>query len=157
VREALWGGPGFNAANPFYSQIQKMTAVRNTQAALRYGRFYFRPISGDQRNFGISATAPGILAFSRILNDQEVVTVANFSTTSAQTVWAVLDGSLSAPGDAIAVLYSNQGAPTPPSVVVQLAAGTVSVTEVDGSQGTGPVNVIQVSLQPMEVQILCIG
>ncbi len=154
MREALWGGPGFNAAKPFYSQIQKIAAVRNTQAALRYGRFYFRPISGDQRNFGISATAPGILAFSRILNDQEVLTIANFSTTAAQPVWVVLDGSLSAPGDAIVVLYSNQAAPAPPSAVVQLAAGSVSVTEVDGSAGTGPVNVIRVTLQPMEVQIL---
>jgi glycosidase len=154
VREALWGGPGFNTANPFYSQIQEMATVRNTQAALRYGRFYFRPISGDQRNFGISSTAPGILAFSRILNDQEVLAIANFSTTAAQPVWVVLDGSLSAPGDAIVVLYSNQAAPALPSAVVQLAAGSVSVTEVDGSQGSGPVNTIRVTLQPMELQIL---
>jgi glycosidase len=47
VREALWGGPGFNTANPFYVQIQQIAAVRAAQAALRYGRFYFRPISGE--------------------------------------------------------------------------------------------------------------
>jgi glycosidase len=154
VREALWGGPGFSVGNPFYSQIQRIAAVWASQGAMRYGRFYFRLISGDQRNFGVSTTAPGVLAFSRILNDQEVLTVANFSTTSAQTVWVVLDGTLSSPGDAIWILYSNQPAPQPPSNVTQLASGNVVIAEVDGSQGSGPVNVTRVTLQPMEVQIL---
>jgi glycosidase len=154
VREALWGGPGFQVASPFYSQIQRVAAVRTSQAALRYGRFYFRPISGDQRNFGISTTAPGILAFSRILNDQEVLTVANFSTANPQTIWVILDGTLSSPGDAVRILYSNKPAPQMPSQVMQLASGSVNITEVDGSQSTGPVNVIHVTLQPMEAQIL---
>lgn len=154
VREALWGGPGFQTANLFYVQVQHMAAVRASQAALRYGRFYFRPISGDQCNFGISTTAPGILAFSRILNDQEVLTIANFNTTNVQPVWVIMDGILSSPTDEIQILYSNKSAPQPPSAVTQLASGSVSITEVDGSQGTGPVNVIRVTLQPMEVQIL---
>ena len=154
VREALWGGPGFDPANPFYVEIQKIAAIRAGQAALRYGRFYFRPISGDRQNFGISTTTPGILAFSRILNDQEVLTVANGSTTTAQTVWVILDSSLSSPGDRLSILYSNRPAPTAPSSVAQLPAGSVSVIEVDGSTGSGPVHVTQVTLQPMETQIL---
>jgi hypothetical protein len=154
VREALWGGPGFSQANPFYAEIQKIAVVRAAQAALRYGRFYFRPISGDQHSFGISNLAPGVLAFSRILNDQEVLTVANFNTTAAQTIWVILDSNLSAPGDAMRVLYSNLAAPTAPNQVVQLGAGTVTVAEVDGSQGTGPLNAVQIVLRPMEAQIL---
>ena len=153
-REALWGGPGFNATNPFYLQIQKAAAVRATQAALRYGRFYFRPISGDKRTFGISNIAPGVLAFSRILNDQEVLVVANFNTTTSQQVWVIIDQNLSAPGDTFAVLYSNRPVPAAPSLVGQLASGTVTVNEVDGSQTNGPVNVIQVTLQAMEAQTL---
>jgi glycosidase len=154
VREALWGGPGFSPANPFYVEIQKIAALRAAQPAMRYGRFYFRPISGDQRSFGVSTIAPGVLAFSRILNDQEVLTVANFNTTAAETVWVILDSNLSAPGDALRILYANRPAPTAPSQVVQLGAGTVTVAEVDGSQGTGPVNVVQVTLRSMEAQIL---
>jgi hypothetical protein len=154
VREALWGGPGFNQACIFYGEIQKIAAVRSSQAALRYGRFYFRPISGDQHNFGVSGTAPGVLAFSRILNDQEVVTIANFSTTQSQTPWVILDENLSAPGDRMNILYSNRPAPSPPSAVVQLPATSVSIAEVDGSDGTGPLNVTQVTLEPMEAQIL---
>ena len=107
VRECLWGGPGFVQTNPFYIQIQEAAAVRASQPALRYGRFYFRPISGDQRTFSISNTQPGVLAFSRILNDQEVVTVGNFSTTSVQEVWVIVDGNLSAPGDTFAVLQQR--------------------------------------------------
>lgn len=154
VREALWGGPGFNRSNPIFSQIEKMSAVRAAQPALRYGRFYFRPVSGDGKNFGVSPTAPGVLAFSRILNDQEVLTVANFSTTTPQELWVIVEATLSAPGDAFAILYSNQPAPAAPSQVVQRAAGTVTVDEADGSQGSGPLNAIRVTLQPMETQVL---
>jgi riboflavin biosynthesis pyrimidine reductase len=61
--------------------------------------------------------APGVLVFSRILNDQEVLTVANFNTTAAQTVWVILDSNLSAPGDAMRILYSNLVAPTAPMLL----------------------------------------
>jgi len=46
VREALWGGPGFNEGAPFYHEIQKIAAVRGSHAPLRYGRFYFRLFPG---------------------------------------------------------------------------------------------------------------
>jgi hypothetical protein len=38
--------------------------------------------------------------------------------------------------------------------VVQKAAGAVNVQETDGSTGTGPLNCVQVTLAPLEVQIL---
>ena len=78
VREARWGiAPTFPQNTSFYVAIQKIVAVRNAQPALRYGRFYFRPISGDSVHFSISPYPGGLLAWSRILNDQEVVIVAN--------------------------------------------------------------------------------
>jgi len=43
VREALWGGPGFDQASSFFKTTQAIIAVRDGQAALRYGRFYVRP------------------------------------------------------------------------------------------------------------------
>src|SRR5207245_3638370 len=64
VREAIWGATGFDENNFFYKEIQKITDVRGAKPALRYGRFYFRPISGDSQIFGISAFIPGVLAFS---------------------------------------------------------------------------------------------
>ena len=56
VREALWGKPNaFDREHPFYPG--DASAVRRcapSQPALRYGRQYFRPISGDGVHFGLS-------------------------------------------------------------------------------------------------------
>lgn len=154
VREALWGGPGFNSGSKFYLEIQKLAAVRAAQAALRYGRFYFRPISGDQQHFGVSPFPQGVVAFSRILNDQEVLVAANTSTSQNVNLDVIVESTLSAAGDVFEVLYSNQAAPGAPDPVRNLPAGTVTVNEVDGSTGNGPLNVIHVHLRPLEVQIV---
>ena len=144
--------PGNLAIVSFYLEIQEVVAVRNAQPALCYGRFYFRPISGDSVNFGISPYPGGILAWSRILNDQEVLIVANTNTTQSQSVDVILETTLSAPGDNLRVLYSNKSAPTAPAPVRTLTQ--VTVAEVDGTTGTGPLNTVRVTLQPMEAQLL---
>ena len=46
AREALWGGPGFDDPSDLYQHIQQIAAQ---QPALRYGRLYFRPLSGMGR------------------------------------------------------------------------------------------------------------
>lgn len=153
VREALWGmAPGFPQNTSFYTQIAKMIAARNTQPALRYGRFYFRPISGDSVNFGMSPYPGGVLAWSRILNDEEVLIVANTNTSQSETVDVILEMTLSKPGAALRILYSNKAAPTAPAAVRTL--NNVTVSEVDGTTGYGPLNTVRVTLQPMEAQVL---
>jgi len=152
VRECLWAGPGFDPQSPFYSDIQAIAAVRKQQPALRYGRFYFRPISGDGVNFGISGFPGGILAFSRILNDEEVLVVANTNATQNQSVDVIVDFTLNAPNDAFRILYSNQDNPTGPGPV-RLLNG-VTVQEVDGTTTYGPLYSVRTTLLPMEVQIL---
>jgi glycosidase len=83
VREALWGKTGggqsigFDVSHPLYVALKALGQVRRDQPALRYGRYYFRPLSGDGTNFGLSTFQTGVLAFSRILNDQEVIVVGN--------------------------------------------------------------------------------
>ena len=153
VREALWGiAPGFPQNTFFYKELQKIAVVRNAEAALRYGRFYFRPISGNSTNFGVSTFPNGLLAWSRILNDDEVLIVANTSITPTQPVDVILEARLSAPGAALRILYSNKPNPVPPAPVRTLTQVTIS--EIDGSTGSGPINTTRVSPQPMEVQIL---
>jgi hypothetical protein len=129
-----------------------MAAVRGSHAALRYGRFYFRPVSGDGQTFGISPFPQGVLAFSRILNDEETIVVANTNTGQSQSLDVILEIQLSQPGDTCRILYSNKPTPTPPSKVKQ--TGAVTVHETDGSIGQGPLHVLHVTLQPLEVQIL---
>jgi glycosidase len=152
VREALWGGPGFNEQASFYREIQKIAAVRARQPALRYGRFYFRPVSGDGQTFGVSSFAQGVLAFSRILNDEEMIVLANTSPSQGQSLDVIIESQLSKPGDAYRISYSNKPSPTGPSAVKE--TGAVSVHEVDGTIGHGPLHVVRVTLQPLEAQIL---
>ncbi|HTT18031.1 MAG TPA: alpha-amylase family glycosyl hydrolase [Candidatus Sulfotelmatobacter sp.] len=154
VREALWGGPGFDEQSDFYQDIRQIASVRAQQSALRYGRFYFRPISGDGVNFGVSGFPQGVVAFSRILNDQEVVVAANTNAAQAQQVDVIVEILLSSAGDRFDVLYSNQTAPEAPQPVRPVPAGTPTVHEVDGSIGTGPLHVIRINLRPLEAQIL---
>ena len=154
VREALWGGPGFDQTSDFYQHIQQIATVRAQQSALRYGRFYFRPLSADGVNFGVSGFPQGVVAFSRILNDQEVVVAANTNLTQTQQLDVIIEIMLSSEKDVFDVLYSNQAAPQAPQPVRVAPQGTVTVQEVDGSIGTGPLHVIRVTLRPMEVQIL---
>jgi glycosidase len=156
VREALWGGPGFDTGSFFYRPIEKLAKVRGERPALRYGRFYFRPVSSarDSTTFGITTFQQGVLAFSRILNDEEVLVVANTNTAKGQdqSVDVIVDNELNPVGVKFQILYSNKTLPTAPGAVQQ--TGVVVVHEVDGSIGNGPVHVVRVTLQPMEVQIL---
>ncbi|MGO8855490.1 MAG: alpha-amylase family glycosyl hydrolase [Steroidobacteraceae bacterium] len=153
VREALWGlAPSFPQTSPFFVELQRIAAVRSSAAALRYGRYYFRPLSGDSTHFGISPYPAGVLAWSRILNDQEVLIAVNTSPTSILSVDVILEKTLSAPGDQLRILYSNSTSAAAPAPVKTLSQ--VVVAEVDGSVGNGPLNTTRVTLQPMEAQIL---
>jgi glycosidase len=154
VREALWAGPGFGQNVGYYQHISQIAAVRRGSPALRYGRCYFRPISGDGQHFGVSTFLNGTLAFSRILMDQEIVIVANTDPVNPCVVYAIVDITLNNPGDQFRILYSNQPQTQAPTAVQQLAAGAVMVQETDGTTGRGPLNCTQVTLAPLEVQIL---
>jgi glycosidase len=155
VREALWGKTpiAFDANHPFYQALSRIAAVRSSEPALRYGRQYFRPLSGDGQTFGVSPYAPGVIAFSRILNDREILVVANADTQHQQTVEVIVDASLNPAGGAMRVLYSNYSAPIAPSPVTTRPAG-VTVYEVNGTVTHGPLTVLPVTIQPMEVQLL---
>jgi glycosidase len=154
VREALWGGPGFQTESLYYKQISRIASVRASEPALRYGRFYFRPISGDGRHFGVSSFPQGVLAFSRILMDEEIVVVANCSTSDVRNFDVVVDITLNQPGDQYHVRYSNKTDFKSPAPVQDKPVGSVSVQEANGTSGTGPLRSIPVSLAPLEVQIL---
>ncbi len=94
------------------------------------------------------------MAFSRILNDQEIVFAANTNGSQSIRVEVIIEQQLSQPGDSYRVLYSNQANPKKPEPVIRHGAGTVRVAELDGSVGLGPVHTIPVALAPMEAQII---
>ena len=153
VREALWGKPhAFDRSHPFYALIRRITRVRNEHPALRYGRFYFRPISGNGVQFGVSSFTAGVLAFSRVLNDQEVVVIANTNTQAGFSGFVIIDANLNPSGTQLALLFSNKDSAQKPGLV--LSTGAVEIHEVDGSISGGPARVVPVNLGPMEIQML---
>jgi glycosidase len=154
VREALWGKPnGFDESRQLYQALQKILQVRNEQPALRYGRQYFRPISGDGFNFGVSPFPSGVIAFSRILNDQEVVVVANTNTQQEFTGEVIVDRQLNAAGSSYQIRFSNKGSARA-NPVFDKPKASVRITEVGGAVTDGPARSLRVQLQPMEIQIL---
>lgn len=162
VREALWGKRNaFDSKQLLYRTMQRLAGVRRDQPALRYGRQYFRPLSGDGFHFGISNVSAGVLAFSRILNDQELVVVANSNTESGFTGEVIVDFSLNPVGSDYDVLFTNKVASSGsdaggvvPGPVVEKAAGNVEIHEVNGAATSGPARALRVTLQKMEIQIL---
>lgn len=154
MREALWGKAGaFDVDHPPCRAARGIAAVRAARPALRYGRQYFRPVSGDGRSFGISRFVPGVLAFSRILGE-EVVVAANAGTDPAGVdLQAVVDAELNPAGSEFASLYSNKPGIVPGPVPVQRTVAD-RVEEVDGSVRSGPLHALRLSLRPGEVRIL---
>ena len=74
------------------------------------------------------------------------------STIQNQSLDVILEIQLSRENDSYQIFYSNKQHPNAPSRVRR--TGAVTVHETDGSIGRGPLHVIRVTLQPLEVQIL---
>jgi glycosidase len=120
MREAMFdkATPGTSLLNPncnIYRQIAQIAAVMRSNAALRFGRMYFRPISGDGAHFGLPFGTQYTLAFSRVLYPREVLVAYNVSDQARQDCVAV-DAALHAVGDRMTFLYGQPG-----SVAVQQA------------------------------------
>jgi glycosidase len=143
VRECLWRSPTVFSQDPqhdFYRLITQLVALRNAQPALRYGRQYFRPLTGNGIDFAYSPFAPGCLAYSRILNDRELVIAANTDQANPVDTQVLVDRNLQPSGARLRVLVSNLP-----------RAGGSEPGFVRSTQGGA---VIPVTLRPMEAWVL---
>jgi glycosidase len=152
VREALWGRQpdAFDPDHPLYVQIKALSELRDEEPAIRYGRIYFREVSGNGQDFGQPQGAGGVLAFSRILVDREVVFVANTNSTQTFAGWVVVDLDLNRTPRAVSLRYSNLG--TTGAGAVQLIQSARFFNQ--GSVNTADAAAIFVRLEPMEAQVL---
>jgi glycosidase len=147
VREALWGKPNaFDESNTFYLALRDIARVRAGNPPLRYGRQYFRPVSGDRQTFGMSSFAPGVLAFSRILNEDETVVVVN-ATANQIDLSVLIDATLNPVGAKFATLYSSTGS-------AATAEAEENQAQVVGGGPPGMIRSIRVTLAPGEARIL---
>ena len=113
MREAMFdtSTPGVNLLNAdcrIYQEIAKIAAVMRSTEPLRFGRMYFRQISGDGVHFGYPSGSTYTLAFSRMLYGQEVLVAYNVSA-SPRSDRVVVDSSLHRHGDALTFLYGDSG------------------------------------------------
>jgi glycosidase len=151
VREALWGKPyAFDRRNHFYTQIRALSQLRAEQPALRFGRLYFRQVSGNGRDFGESSGVGGLVAFSRVLSNIEVLIVANTNMQTPFNGLVLQDFYLNREPRRMLVAYSNLG---------RIDAATVRTIHdahlfsEEGQLTTGNVSALSVGLAPMEVKI----
>jgi len=151
VREALWGKPDpFDPTSTYYVELQKIVKVRMNEPAIRYGRLYFREVSGNGRDFGVSTGPQGIIAFSRVLSNREVVIIANTNGSQGFTGDVLVDIDINRANTTLNIAYSNKQKTG--SQTTKIAPGTVYS---GGSPGpTALVASLPVSLDAWEVQIL---
>jgi glycosidase len=148
VREALWGKPNaFSTTTSMYQSIQRLLQLRQNEPALRYGRQYFREVSGNGTDFGQSFGPGGIVAFSRVLGDREVVIAANTGATEF-TGKILVDRDLNATAQNMIQMFASKA-----------GEGTGSVQMIDakiqqaGLVTTARIAAVDVQLAPREVQI----
>lgn len=152
VREALWGKMpvAFDESNSKYQIIKALAALRTNEPPLSYGRLYFREISGNGTDFGQSSGNGGIVAFSRILVDREIVVVANTNPSSGFTGSVIVDRDINATPRQMRVAFSNR-ASTGTGTVQRIAAARFF--SADGVS-SGPAAALPIVLGASEVQIL---
>jgi glycosidase len=114
IREAMFelDSPGKNMLNTecsIYQAIAQIARVNQQCEALRFGRMYFREISGNGIDFGLPQGHPCTLAFSRILAGQEILVAYNTSTTEMREDYVIVDNVVQNPGKHMKFLYGGVG------------------------------------------------
>jgi glycosidase len=96
----------FNEKHPAFVRMKELIGARKSYPALGYGRQYLRPT----RNFGqpFADSAPGeLIAWSRILDEEEVLCVVNGHGTDARGADVLVDAALNGGAQAEFTVIAN--------------------------------------------------
>lgn len=96
----------FDTASPAYLRIRHLAAARATFPALRVGRQYLRPVSPPGRPFDVYADGE-IIAWSRILDDEEIVIVLNPHGTESRSANVLVDAALNPAGGTMTIVANT--------------------------------------------------
>jgi glycosidase len=132
----------FDTGHPVFGRIATLIEARQKHPALRFGRQYPRPVS----LFGGPFDTPGpgeIVAWSRILDQEEVLCVVNSHGTAARGGDVVVDAPLNPAGGSFTVVANTGNSPPGPG-------GTLPVLQ--ATDGTHYVEIRD--LPPSEVLVL---
>ncbi len=112
MREAMFDpGAGRSLLNDqcgIYTEIAKIAGVMRAQEPLRFGRMYYRQISGDGEHFGLPFGSTYTLAFSRLLYSQEVLVAYNVSSATRHDR-VIVDAGLHPDASSMTFLYPATG------------------------------------------------
>ena len=97
----------FDEANPVYLRIAAACEVRKRYPVLRYGRQYLRPIAEIGREEFNDAGAGQIVAWSRVLDDEEALCVVNANGLDERSARVLVDADLNPPGSAMTVVLNT--------------------------------------------------
>jgi len=123
IRESMFGGEFgafgsrgrhfFNESEPVYQELAKILALRKQKIALRRGRQYLRPISGDGVGFGYPQVWGGrmlsIVPWTRHFDDQHILLALNTDPNNAQQAWVALGSAQESPSAPTALGNINDG------------------------------------------------
>ena len=130
-----------------FLQIKSLSRLRKSESPLSYDRRYFRETSGN--GYGYSFGSSGLVPFSRILSDREILVVANTGARGFSGA-VLMDRDISAIPHQMSVACSNLG-----------NSGTGAVRQLptasfyrDGQISDGPALALDVVLAASEVQLL---
>ena len=125
----------FDETNPVYQRIAAACEARKRFPALRYGRQYPRPIAEMGREQFRDASPGEIVAWSRVLDDEEVLCLLNANGRDERSARVLVDTDLNPPGSEMTVVLNTAeaaglGAPHPVGEtlpVMRTANGTAYV------------------------------
>lgn len=106
--EAPNGNSLLNRDCRIYREIAQIADVMRDHEPLRFGRMYYRQISGDGVNFGLPYGSTYTLAFSRLLYGQEVLITYNVSDEPRQDC-LIVDAALHPEPSRMTFLYGKTG------------------------------------------------
>jgi glycosidase len=114
VRETMFSleNPKLNALNKscrIYQEIAALAQLRKENAALRFGRMYMRKLSVDGEHFMLPTFEKCLLAFSRVLYDEEIVVAYNSSQDEYDEEYIRVDPLLNPQGSTLRFIYGQQG------------------------------------------------
>ena len=143
IREAMFdlqdaSSTRLNPECRIYKEIAAIAAEFHRRPELRFGRIYFRQISGDGVHFGHPEGQPCTIAFSRLLAGSEVLVAYNTSVTERRDDHVIVDSEVQSGRSQMQIVYSN----------ASRAGRTVEIDK--GPAGCS----VQLSLEPGEFVIL---
>jgi len=114
IREAMFSleDPALNALNKsarIYKEIAFIATFRKQSPVLKFGRMYMRELSDDGKTFHLPIFKKCLLAFSRVLYDQEIIVAYNSSLTDQDEEYILVDPILNPEGSKFKFIYGQSG------------------------------------------------